>query len=116
MIVDEVEYRKAFKYHRTWAKHWLTNSAHRAHSSTSFMSEPAAKTLKFIDELILNKNNSYKEKFELLDKFYNEEDHIVRSSKSMGNSYYFDSLQYNKRVFINIAKGEPVMIYKMPRG
>jgi len=114
MIVDEVEYRKAFIYERKWAKHWLTRSAHRAHSSTLCMMEPAAKTLRFI-ESIDNKDKSYKEKIELLDRFYDEQDHNERSSKSMGSSYYFDCLQFNKRVCSNILKGEPVNIPKMPR-
>jgi hypothetical protein len=26
MLVDEVEYRKAFIFHRKWAKHWLSFS------------------------------------------------------------------------------------------
>lgn len=114
MIVDEVEYRKTFMFHRRWAKHWLTLSAHRAHSSTLNMKEPAVKTLKFI-ELIDNKDKSYKEKIELLDRFYDEQDHNEKSSKSMGSSYYFDGLQFNKRAYSNIVKGEPVNIPKMPR-
>lgn len=114
MIAEEVEYRKAFKFHRRYAKHWLTSSAHRAHSNTLCMKEPAAKTLEFI-ELIDTKDKSYKEKFELLDKFYKEKDLNERRCKSMGSGYYFQCMQYNKKVFNNIANGEPVIIYKMPR-
>ena len=87
MIVEEVEYRKAFMCHKRWAKHWLTHSAHRAHSSTLGMMEPADKSLKLI-ELIDTKDKSYKEKFELLDRFYNEQDRIEKSSKFMGSGYY----------------------------
>lgn len=114
MIVEEVEYRKAFMFHRRWAKHWLINSAYRAHSSTLCMKEPAAKTMKFI-ESIDNKHKSYKEKIESLGRFYNEQDHNEKSSTSMGSGYYFDCLQFNKRVFSNIAKGDPVTIPTMPR-
>lgn len=114
MINEEFEFRKAFMFHRKWAKHWLTYSAHRAHSSTLYMKEPAAKTLKFI-EFIDNEDKSYKEKIELLDKFYNEQVQNEKSSKSMGSGYYFDCLQFSKRVHCNIGKGEPVTIPKMPR-
>lgn len=114
MIVEEVEYRKVFMSHKKWVKHWLTNSAHRAHSSTLCMMEPAAKTLKFI-ESIDNKDRSYKEKIELLDKFYNEQDQNEKSSKSIGSGFYFERLQYNKKVICNILKGEPFDSPKMPR-
>lgn len=114
MIVEEVEYKRAFMFHKRWVKHWLTYSAHRAHSSTLCMMEPAAKIFEFI-ELINNKDKTYKEKIELLDRFYNEQDHNEKNSKSMGSSYYFDCLQFNKKVFSSIVKGEPVNIPKMPR-
>lgn len=100
--------------HRRWSKHWLAYSAHRAHSSTLGMKESAEKTLKFI-ESINDKSKSYKEKFELLDNFFIEQDRNEKSSKSMGSSFYFDCLQYDKKVFNNISKGEPVYIPKMPR-
>lgn len=115
MIVEEVEYGKSFKLHRKWAKHWITNSAHRAHSSTLCMKKPAAKTLEFI-ELIDNKEKSYKRKIELLDKFYNEQDYNEKNCECMESDYYFQCLQFNEKVFSNVEKGEPVIIPKMPRG
>jgi hypothetical protein len=114
MVVEEVEYRKVFMLNKRCVKHWLTNSAHRAYSSTLCMREPAAKTFEFIKS-IDNKDKSYKEKIKLLDRFYNEQDHNEKSSMFMGSGYYFERLQFDKRAISNIAKGEPVIIPKMPR-
>ncbi|WP_418809740.1 hypothetical protein, partial [Ruthenibacterium lactatiformans] len=44
----EDEYKKLFLYQKRWAKHWTTYSAHRAHSSTQWMREPAQETFDFI--------------------------------------------------------------------
>lgn len=114
MIIEEAEYKKAFMLHKRWAKHWLTNSAHRAHSSTIGMIEPATKTLRFI-ESIDNKDISFKTKFELLDRFLADQENCEKNNKRMGSDYYFECLQYNEKVINNITMGVPVNIPKMPR-
>lgn len=114
MDFKEKEYRKAFMFYKRWANHWLTPSAHRAHSSTIGMKEPAQKTLDFINS-IDTKEKSYKEKYEQLNAFYIEQEQIQKNSKYMGTSYYFDCLQYHKKINDSISEGESIIIPKISK-
>ena len=67
----EDEYKKLFLYQKRWAKHWTTYSAHRAHSSTQWMREPAQETFDFICTLQKDmKQSPYSDKVIELYKFF----------------------------------------------
>lgn len=110
MINKEVEYRKLFKLQRRWAKHWITTSAHRAHSSTLSMREPGNQSLNFINS-INDKNVSFKEKNELLLKFYNEQN----QKDNCFNSYYSDCIQLMRRLMKQIESEIPIEVPKISR-
>jgi hypothetical protein len=114
MLGLESEYKKLFGLNKRWAKHWLTNTAHRAHSSTLNLIEPAKKTLEFI-ESIDHQDGSYECKIKLLNEFYNERNSEEKHSDRMGSDYYFNCIQYIKRAISDIEKGIPIIIPKMPR-
>lgn len=115
VINKEKEYRKIFLYQKRWAKHWITPSAHRAHSSTMFMTEPAKKTLKIIEDLENNKLTNYERINKLKDflKEMNEKEEQVQNR--MYNCYYFDCYQYLTREIKKVERGDEATIYKMPR-
>jgi hypothetical protein len=111
MDEKETQYRKVFLFQKRLAKHWQTHSAHRAHSSTQGMIEPAKRTLAYI-ELIDTEERTYKIKLELLDAFFDEQDSIGRGSCNYV-SYYSDAKSINKRSYNSINNGEPVFIPKL---
>ena len=116
VINREKEYRKLFLHQKRWAKHWTTSTAHRAHSSTMFMTEPANKTLKTINNIEEKNKLTNCEKVNLLIEFYikmNEKEEQVKNR--MYNCYYFDCYQYLKREIQKVERGEKATIYKMPR-
>ena len=115
-INKEKEYRKLFMYQKRWAKHWITATAHRAHSSTMFMTEPAKKTLEKINRIEENKKITNYEKINLLIEFYRKMDEKEKQVKNrMYNHYYFDAYQYLKRENQKVERGEEATIYKMPK-
>lgn len=116
MIDKEKECKKLFLYQRKYAKHWLTPSAHRAHSSTTFMIDPANKTLEKISNLNKNDRLSFYEKIIVLMKFYIEMDTQEKQvSNRMYNRYYFECYRYLENEMKKIEKEEEVTIYKMPK-
>ncbi len=115
MIDVENEYKRAFKFNKRHAKHWTTYSAHRAHSSTTYLLAPAKKIFKFINELEAN-TLLYEEKFGLLMDFYCTEEEKERSKDIMVSSFYHDCLRYCQRAISDIKDGVPVTIRKMSKG
>lgn len=111
MDEKEIEYKEIFQFQKRWAKHWLTYSSHRAHSSTQGMIEPAKKTVAYIESIEF-KEKTYRIKLELLDFFFDEQDHIERSSHSY-NSFYYEAKRFDERAYNSIANGEPVLIPKL---
>ena len=116
MINEEKEYRKVFLYHKRRAKHWITPSAHRAHSSTISLRDPADKTLKYINDLDAEFEKSSKEKVDMLMEFYDKESALEHSQKIIGPKYYYDAHREIKRQKNEIESGKEATIYKMPRG
>ena len=114
MFDTEAEYRKVFKLNKRWAKHWLTNTAHRAHSNTLSLIEPAEKSLAFIESINIQRM-SYEDKITLLNEFYREKDNDEKRSGRMSSGYYANCMQYIKKAINSIEKESPVIIPKMPR-
>jgi hypothetical protein len=112
MIDKEKEYSKVFKLLKRWAKHWLTNSAHRAHSSTIGLRVPSENTLDFIN-LLDNEKITYKDKVQKLHDFCSEQNKKEQSQKLMGTGYYLDCLKFIESKVKSIESGEPVSIPKM---
>lgn len=115
-INKEKEYRKLFMHQKRWAKHWITPTAHRAHSSTMFMTEPAYKSLETINSIEEHNKLTNYEKVNMLIEFYKEMNEKEEQVKNrMYNCYYFDCYQYLKKEIQKVEKGEQATIYKMPR-
>jgi hypothetical protein len=112
MFDIENEYKRAFRFQKRWAKHWTTMSAHRAHSSTQSMRDPAQITYDYIIS-IDTKGYTFKEKFELLNKFFlikNEEETKKQTSR---NGYYREAVGYNDIALRAIENGESVVVGKL---
>ena len=115
MIDEEKEYRKVFFNHKRWAKHWTTLSAHRAHSSTFSLINPAEKTFEFINKLNAESGKHFKEKVDMLIEFYDKENVLEGSQALMGSSFYCDALQAIKKQKSEIERGKESTIFKMPK-
>lgn len=114
MININKEYHKLWLYEKRYAKHWISPSAHRSHSSTTFMIKPAKLTLDKIDELNEQKLTD-EEKLNLLIVFYEKQNHkeLNSNDQRFPNSYYMDALQYLNREIKKIKQGEEVYIPKL---
>ena len=115
VVNKEKEYRKLFMYQKRWAKHWITPSAHRAHSSTMFMIEPAKRTLKIIQKLENDKVSYFERVNKLIEFFYEMNQKEEQVQNRMYNGYYFECYQYLKKETNKVENGEKATIYKMPR-
>ena len=112
----EDEYKKLFLYQKRWAKHWTTYSAHRAHSSTQWMWEPAQETFDFICTLQKDmKQSPYSDKVIELYNFFVKKTQEAESQKELwytnGYDYYCDCIRYIQTQLKNISSGIPVKIY-----
>lgn len=115
MINQEKEYRKVFLYHKRRAKHWITPSAHRAHSSTISSIKPAEKSLEFINKLNEDSGKCFKEKVDTLIEFYDKENALELSNEIMGSRFYYGACKEIKRQKNEIESGKEATIHKMPR-
>ena len=115
MIDEEKEYKKVFASNKKWAKHLTTYSAHRDHSSTQGMIEPAQKTLDFINSIDYG-HVTYKEKCEIIRNFIMEMDNKEKNPKDrMGTSFYSNLLSYNEKQIKGIERGDSVEVLKVSR-
>lgn len=114
VLSKEKEYKKLFNFEKRWAKHWLTPSAHRAHSSTISLQKPAQKTLDFI-LAIEQEQTSYADKVNRLLEFYHQGDAEERQSHMMGSGYYHDSSSFTQKKKTEIEIGQVIELRHMPR-
>ncbi len=115
IINKEKEYRKIFMYQKRWAKHWTTSTAHRAHSSTGFMTEAAYKTLEAINEIETKEVCNYEKLCKLMGFYIKKNEEEEKVNNRMYNCYYFNCCQYLKREMNKVEHGNKATIYKMPR-
>lgn len=115
MINEEKEYRKVFLNHKRWAKHWTTPSAHRAHTSTISLTEPAEKTLKYINNIDVESGKCSKEKVDMLIEFYDNENVLERSREFMRSGFYYEAWREINRQKSEIESGKEATIFKMPK-
>jgi len=107
MINAENEYKKLFKYQKRLARHWFSPSTHRSRSGEIGFRRPAKESFDYINELEAEKM-SYKERTELLLKFYKK--------NRKGNSGYYDPILYGfEGELKSIQNGNTVWIPKITR-
>lgn len=113
-INKEKEYKKLFKHQKRWAKHWTTATAHRGHSSTIGMTEPANKTKEFIG-ILEEEDTTYKSRNEELLRFYIEEQDKEKKEHFLGIDYYFECIKFMKKLIFEIENGNEISVPLMPR-
>jgi len=95
---SEEEYKNILQKHMKWAKTCTTNSAVRNCSSRNADIIPAQKTFEFINGIKNEKGMCFKEKVDMLAKFYNKEIILECSSECMGSTFFANNLSNLKKL------------------
>lgn len=108
------EFKRLLMHQKKWAKHWLTPTAHRAHSSTCGLHGPAQLTLDFICSME-NDANSDEFKIRKLLEFYETSEKVARSNRMMGFGFYHDAASFVRANIIEIEAGGIPLLPHMPK-